>query len=432
MAIKVLFVTTTYPLKQGDAVPSFVADLAGALVRDQGVEVRVIAPHHPGAAKRETVNGVEIIRFQYSIDARRQCVAYGGGIPDNLKNYPRAKWQLPGFFGGLTAAVWRHAGWADLIHAHWVEPAFLAMMANRARWERKPVIVSVHSLKPQASKVARWTLKRARRVLFNSQYTTGQARAKGYFPCDGQVVYQGYDDAVFGRQARFNDIRTRLGIPADATVILALGRLIEVKGIHVLAATADAILASRPNAHLVIAGDGPIRGEIEAIVARAAARDRIHLTGALPRAEVARLMAEADLFVNPGVIDSGGRAEGLGITTIEAMASGLACVGSRVGGITETIEDGVTGLLVPPADPAALAGAIGGLIDDVDRRRGMGEAGRRVARERFTWPVLAGQVASVYREVLGVEGSSRLEGLPGQTRMSAPPIKDALQGGPGH
>jgi glycosyltransferase involved in cell wall biosynthesis len=432
MPIRVLFVTTTYPLKQGDAVPSFVADLAGALVRDQGVEVRVIAPHHPGAAKREVVNGVEVVRFQYSVDARRQCVAYGGGIPDNLKNYPRAKWQLPGFFGALTTAVWRQAGWADLIHAHWVEPAFLAMMANRARWARKPVVVSVHSLKPKASKVARWTLKRARRVLFNSQYTLGQAREKGYFPCDGRVVYQGHDDAVFGRQVRSNEIRTRLGIPADATVVLSLGRLIEVKGIHVLAGVADAILASQPRAHLVIAGDGPMRGEIEGIVARAGARDRVHLTGALPRAEVARLMAEADLFVNPGVVDSNGRAEGLGITTIEAMASGLACVGSRVGGITETIEDGVTGLLVPPGDGAALAGAVGGLIDDAGRRSGMGEAGRRVARERFTWPVLAGQVAEVYREVLSTEDLSHSKGLSGQTRMSAPPVKDVLEGGPGH
>jgi glycosyltransferase involved in cell wall biosynthesis len=422
MAIRVLFVTTTYPLVQGDAVPSFVADLAGALVRDQGVEVRVIAPHHPGAAKREVVNGVEVVRFQYSVDARRQCVAYGGGIPDNLKNYPRAKWQLPGFFGGLTAAVWRQAGWADLIHAHWVEPAFLAMMANRAKWARKPVVVSVHSLKPKASRVARWTLKRARRVLFNSQYTMGQAREKGYFPCEGQVVYQGYDDRVFGTQARLGESRTRLGIKPDATVALALGRLIEVKGIHVLAGAADAFLASRPNVHLVIAGDGPMRGEIEAIVARAASKDRIHLTGALPRAEVARLMAEADLFVNPGVVDSGGRAEGLGITTIEAMASGLACVGSRVGGISETIEDGVTGLLVPPGDGAALAAAVGGLIDDVGRRRAMGEAGKRVARERFTWPVLAGQVAGVYREVLGTEGVGGSEGSLGQTRMSAPPL----------
>ena len=421
MALRVLFVTTTYPLKAGDAIPSFVADLAGALVRDHEVEVRVIAPHHPGAARREVVNGVEIVRFQYTANPAKQCVAYGGGIPDNLKNFPRAKWQLPGFFAAMTAAVWRHAGWADLIHAHWVEPAFLAMAANRARWAKRPTVVSVHSLKPKANKVARWTLRRADRVLFNSQYTMGQAREKGYFPCNGQVIYQGYDDTVFGTQPRPNESQTRVGIPSDATVVLALGRHIEVKGLHVLAAAADAFLASRPHAHLVIAGDGPMRGEIAAIVGRASSRGRIHLPGALPRVEVAQLMAEADLFVNPGIVDSGGRAEGLGITTIEAMASGLACVGSRVGGITETIADGETGLLVPPGDETTLAGAIGHLLDEADARRRMGEAARRVGRERFTWRVLSGQVAGVYREVLAAKGVRGSEDSVGQTRMSAPP-----------
>src|SRR3954464_9134732 len=118
MSLRILFVTTTYPLRPGDSIPSFVADLAQALVRDHGVEVRVVAPHHAGAAKRETVNGVEIERFQYALDPAGQCVAYGGGIPDNLKNFPRAKWQLPGFFSAMTGGVGRNAEWADRIHAH--------------------------------------------------------------------------------------------------------------------------------------------------------------------------------------------------------------------------------------------------------------------------------------------------------------------------
>lgn len=397
--MRVLFVTTTYPLQPGDSIPSFVADLAVALVRDQGVTVRVIAPHHGSAPKHEVVNRVEVERFQYAANPASQCVAYGGGIPDNLKNFPKAKWQLPGFFAGMAAAVWRNVGWTDVVHAHWVEPAFLAMAAN---WARRPLVVSVHSLKPKASRLQRFTLGRADRVLFNSQYTMSQAREKGYFPCRGQVVYQGYDDRLFGQLPRGNGFRRSLGIADDAVMVVALGRLIEVKGLHVLAGAADAILRDRPNAHLVIAGDGPQRAEIEAIVSRSAARERVHLTGALPRADVARLLAEADLFVNPGVVDSGGRAEGLGITTIEAMASGLACVGSRVGGIAETIIDGETGYLVPPGDEHALSAAVRRLVDDAETRRRMGEAGRRVAKERFTWPVLAGEVARVYREVSGI------------------------------
>jgi glycosyltransferase involved in cell wall biosynthesis len=112
-------------------------------------------------------------------------------------------------------------------------------------------------------------------------------------------------------------------------------------------------------------------------------------------------MAESDLFVNPGVIDSNGRAEGLGITTIEAMSSGLAVVGSRVGGMVETIEDGVTGLLVPPGDGDALATAVVRLLDDSETRHAMGRAGRDIAQAKFTWPLLAGQVVGVYRELVG-------------------------------
>jgi glycosyltransferase involved in cell wall biosynthesis len=396
--LRVLFVTTTYPLTPGDSIPSFVADLAQALVRDHAIEVRVIAPHHAGAARRETVHGVEIRRFRYALNPKRQCVAYGGGIPDNLKNFPRAKWQLPGFFAAMAAAVWRNAGWADLIHAHWVEPAFLARLGNRAK---RPMVVSIHSLKPRASRLARSTLARADRVLFNSQYTMSQAREKGYFPCNGQVVYQGYDDRLFGPpKSDHAELRATLNVPAGATLIVALGRMIEVKGLHIVVEAADRILAGRPDAHLVIAGDGPMRPEIQRRVEATQSRGRIHLPGALPRADVARLLAGADVFVNPGIVDSGGRAEGLGITTIEAMASGLACVGSAVGGIPETIIDGVTGLLVPPGDAESLAVAVNKLLDEPEARNRMSRAARNSARERFTWPVLAGSVAAVYRELV--------------------------------
>src|SRR4051812_22005286 len=190
MSLRVLFVTTTYPLQSGDAIPAFVADLAQHLVRRHGVQVKVIAPHHPGAPREEISNGVQIERFQYCVNASRQCLAYGNGIPDNVRNIPSAKWQIPGFFAAMTAAVWSNLGWADLTHAHWVEPAFIASLPNFLY--RKPLVLTVHSLKPKASRLHRYTLAKADRVLFNSQYTRSQATAKGYH-CNGQVIYQGYD-----------------------------------------------------------------------------------------------------------------------------------------------------------------------------------------------------------------------------------------------
>src|SRR5688572_24927236 len=224
MSLRVLFVTTCYPLKPGDSIPGFVADLAQALVRaaGRGIEVRVITPHHGGAAHREVVGGVEIERFQYALDADKQCLAVGGGIPDNLRTYPRAKWQIPGFIASMTRAIHRNLGWADLIHAHWVEPAFLAMGANLLH--RRPLVVTVHSLNPRANRLHAFTLRRADRVLFNSAYTMRQAERMGY-RFHGQVGYQGFDGDAFGGLVRTGEMRRRLGVPADATLVAAVGRL---------------------------------------------------------------------------------------------------------------------------------------------------------------------------------------------------------------
>ena len=392
MSLRVLFVTTTYPLRTGDTIPGFVADLARSLVRHHEVQIKVIAPHHPGALKSETVDGIRIERFQYAIPATGQCLAYGSGIPDNLKNLTHAKWQVPGLFAGMAAAVFRNLDQTDLIHAHWVEPAFIASMANT--FHRRPLVVSVHSLKPKASALHRRTLANADRVLFNSWYTLSESRRLGY-RSRGEVIYQGYDDTLFGSRPR-----TKLwDIPPEALVVTAIGRMIEVKGLHVLAAAATKILESRSRVHLVIAGDGPERARIESIVAGNPHRSRIHFPGALSRTQVADLLARSDLFVNPGVIDQNGRAEGLGITTIEAMASGLAVVGSRVGGIVETIVDGSTGILVPPGDSNALADAVSELIDDPARRGRLGAAGHALAEERFSWRALSEQVMRVYNAV---------------------------------
>ena len=83
------------------------------------------------------------------------------------------------------------------------------------------------------------------------------------------------------------------------------------------------------------------------------------------------------------------------------MASGLPCVGSAVGGIPETIEDNVTGLLVPPGQDEPLAAAVARLLDDAPLRTRMGHAARQRAQAKFTWRVLSGEVANVYREVVG-------------------------------
>lgn len=395
--LRATFVTTTYPLRPGDAIPGFVADLARHLVRHENVRVKVIAPHHPGVPMRETIDGVDVERFQYALDPDRQCLAYGAGIPDNVRNLPRAKWQLPGFFAAMTAAVYRALPETDVIHAHWVEPAFLAAVANAI--VRKPLVVTVHSLRPKRDRVSRLALKWADRALFNSRFTMNQAAELGY-ACRGQVNYIGYDQDTFGVVPRDGSARRRLGIPTDAPLVAAVGRMVPFKGMETLAAAATQILDNRPTTHLIIAGDGPCRLDVLRLVDASPHRARIHVPGKMPRLEVAQTLADADVFVMPSLVDARGRTETLGVAALEAMATGTAVVASAVGGLTETVHHERTGLLVPPADPAALAQAITRLLDDPTLRHHLATAGQRSARENFTWPYLAHQVADVYRELL--------------------------------
>jgi starch synthase len=96
--------------------------------------------------------------------------------------------------------------------------------------------------------------------------------------------------------------------------------------------------------------------------------------------------------------------EPLGIVNLEAMACGTAVVGSRVGGIPEVVEDGVTGLLVPSGDPAALADALNTLVRDTALAGAMGRAGRARAAAEFGWRAIAGQTAALYSELVSASG----------------------------
>jgi len=398
--VRATFVTSTYPRYESDHVPGFVADLAEHLVSDHDMDVLVVAPHEKGLRKRDSLRGVRIQRFQYSLDATKQCVAYGYGIPDNLRRHHRAKWQLPGFFASMGWTVLRMLGRSDIVHAHWIEPGFVALLANRIH--RRPVVITVHRFDPTPRTMGlyRWTLERADRVLFNSRFTMEEAAKLG-FRCRGQVVYQGYDQRLFGAQDPAGAVRASLGIPRDAVVVATVGRMVPFKGMLYLARAATQILEGRPSVHLVMAGSGPTQDEVVEEARRSPVASRIHCPGALGRNEVSDLLADADVFVIPSVIDSYGRTETLGVTALEAMACGLPCVGSRVGGIVETIVDKKTGLLVEPADVRGLAQAVNRLLDDRCLRQSMGSAGRERAQRHFTWSCLAAEVADVYAEILG-------------------------------
>lgn len=151
--------------------------------------------------------------------------------------------------------------------------------------------------------------------------------------------------------------------------------------------------AARQRARLVIVGDGPLRPEIERMIAEAALGDRVWLAG--ERADLAPLFGALDCFVLPS------RAEGISNTLLEAMACGLPVVATDVGGNRELVTEGETGRLVPPQNPAALAEALAAYFHDPLRALDHGAAGRRKAEAQFSLDVMVSRYIACYDRLLG-------------------------------
>jgi glycosyltransferase involved in cell wall biosynthesis len=188
--------------------------------------------------------------------------------------------------------------------------------------------------------------------------------------------------------------RARYAVAADACLLVVVGALEARKGHDVLLA-ALATLAN-PRVQSLCAGEGTARGALEARRAALGLTGTVRFLGRVD--DVPGLLAAADVAVMPS------RQEGLGVAALEAMAAGLPVIASQVGGLPEAIQDGATGLLVPPGDAAALAAAIARLAADPAYAHRLGAAGAVRVRTRFTMAAMADATLAVYHDLAGQDG----------------------------
>jgi glycosyltransferase involved in cell wall biosynthesis len=204
-----------------------------------------------------------------------------------------------------------------------------------------------------------------------------------------RLVYEAVRDrapAPGGREAL-----AALGVPPGVPVIGNVAALTGHKDHATLIEAMARLRPHVPDARLVVAGEGDLRPSLEALVRERGLPDRVVFAGF--RHDLDRLLPTFSIFCLSSHL------EGLGTSLLDAMAFGLPVVATAAGGIPEAVEDGVTGCLVPPADPAALAEALAVLLCDETRRRAFGAAGRRRFEERFTVDRMVDETASVLGEV---------------------------------
>jgi rhamnosyl/mannosyltransferase len=287
----------------------------------------------------------------------------------------------------------RRAG-ADIVHLHHPNPtALLAYFASR---HRGPLVVTYHSdivrqriAGAAFGPVLRRALKRAAAVIATSPNYVESSPVLSAHRERCRVIPYGIPFEQFARAdpAAVADIRARYG----RRVVISVGRLIYYKGFeHLVRAMTEV------DGRLLIVGDGPLRGELEALARRLGVADRVTLLGEIQNRDVTPFYHASDVFA----LASTARSEAFGIVQLEAMAAGLPVVNTRLAsGVPFVSPDGVSGITVAPEDSEALAAAVNRLLDDARLREAYGAAGRRRVGEEFSAAVMAARTLDLYREI---------------------------------
>lgn len=387
----VLMLTSTLPRWKGDSTPRFVLDLAATLA-EFGWRIDLLAPGYKGAAGVEAMEGTTVHRFPYVIPSSMQTLCYSGGIMPNVRSNPAKSVLVPPFLASAFIATRRLISRLKpvLIHAHWTVPMGLvaALVAPRAT----PVAVTVHGsdvldlggsiLNRLKSRV----LARADIITCNGSIT--EAAVVKLLPPGKRIMR-------IPMGARIAQPGTAHGVsmPAGRFIILFAGRLFRGKGLDdLLDAIADFGSGTRP--FLLVAGTGPEETRFKRRAESLELASDIAFLGGLDHSRLLALMQDVNAVVVPTRNTEWIEAQGLVIA--ESMLAGVPTIATLSGGAEDHVQDGKTGLLVPPRDPVAIRSALTSFIEDPSAARAIGDAGRHYALGNLTWKASARAFDTLY------------------------------------
>lgn len=294
---------------------------------------------------------------------------------------------------GLRRVLRRHS--PDVFHSHMSSPVACKWGLGAAVAARVPAVLGTVQVISAGYVPDRSTLLQLRllargvdRYLAVSAAIAAELAGAYGWPAEKiAVVHNAVELDRFGDPAP-PGLRAELGA-AEAPLVLTAARLDDQKGLPVLLEAA----ARLPGAVFALAGEGPEEADLRRLAERLGVADRVLFLGR--RDDVPALLAACDVFALPSLY------EGSSLALLEAMAAQRAIVSSAIAGTDELIEDGRTGLLVPPGDSEALAAALARVLDDTGLRESLAAAGRERAEREFGSTPAARRVAAIYDEVLG-------------------------------
>lgn len=387
---KICMLTTSYPRYKGDYVGIFVHNLAKELVK-QNIEVKILTPHDINTKNNEIVDGVKIIRFRYWFTKKSQKLTYGEGIPNNLSHSFLAKIQLPFFLVIFFFKSIKHIKNCDIIHAHFLSVGFFSVILKKLLG--KKLIVTTHGSDLLMIPKNKLLKKMIISLLSSSNHIIAVSNAnkenliklgikKEFITVihNGTYLLDFYDDIKYKNNKNVN--------------IIWVGRMIELKGLNFLLNAMKIVVSRYPNSNLTLIGDGPLKNNLMKLSDELLITNNVVFKGYIKNNEIPFYLKNSDIFVLPSIY------EGFGIAGLEAMSSGKAIVGSKVGGIVDIVKDQINGFLVEPRNYEQLAEKICYLIEHPEIRKKMGYEGRKMVENNYTWEKIADKTFELYSKIL--------------------------------
>lgn len=359
MSLRVCMLTTSFPRHENDFAGVFVQTLAQCLA-ERGVTVDVVAPDDGRAPRYEDQGKLRVHRFTYVWPRAWQGLAYGAGIPNNVRRRPLLLLQVLPFLVTFLWKAWRVCRDCDIVHVHWAPLAWLGLIL---RWRfRIPMVVTVHGtdVRSLPALLIRTPLDRADAVIAPTEEMEALLADMGISDC--HPIPLPVDEEKFGPEVDRESAAKRTGLPLKGDVVTFVGRLSAFKDPKTFVRAVPHVLSRRPQTDFVIVGDGPLFEDVRALVTDLNVEHAVHLAGM--RRDVENFLALSKLFVALSPIENV-----WSMTIAEAMHTQVPCIITRAGRTEQVFTHLENGYLIPPQDEEALADGIVELLSHEQRRR---------------------------------------------------------------
>ena len=387
-AVRVLMLSWEYPPRIIGGISTHVYHLSKSLVR-KGIGVHVLTFDFPNTQFQEVIDGVRISRVESSSVSQTDFLLWIYSM--NSLMIERGKELL-------------RDQMFDLVHAHDWMVGRAALELNKS--SGIPLVTTVHATEigrraglyddyqRKIHEIEQLLIQYSEEVICCSQYMLSHLKVNfGANPNKISVVPNAVDISRFNSETNDGrELGQKLGpgVRLAEMVVLYVGRLVEEKGLHTLIEAFEMLNHDNVSATLIIVGEGPIKEDLTAEVRKRGLQGVIHIIGFVDEAMLIALYRSSNIFVLPSVY------EPFGIAVLEAMASRIPVVVSDVGGLSEIVEHGLTGLKFQPSDPVSLAASIRRLLEEGSLARELTQNAYRMLAEKYSWDVAAERTLRVY------------------------------------